>query len=896
MTYGLSPFRGRRRLGHGVSWRAGAQGVSSPFSAAVARPTPTGTIVTVTTATPTATIASDYAGLNPGDCLEFDDGTYDQSACFPSGYWRQGVIIRAKNRGAYDADPMGGGSGIHWARFTRNVVFQYGSGLGGTKSSISANNITIHDIHHTTAAGLWPADNASWTTVCPAASSTWGFLNLAVGVSGFSTLYNEFSMGYGATKDPFDPTFKYPDCNSPATFLINSDGTISSPGDHAGWGDATWLTYNRLLHGPYAISGASSAVGSGLTIYGNYFHDLSHCLNGIVPSGGAFLLRHNWMQRSYHDFGTISTANTTPPASIEMAQNVWMDPTGNQFDNANPHVDTNQLFWSLNGGGSVRPANIRSSRNLLMSSIANIRAAAQFNFLQLSAGHYASGNDIIAIAPKLRENIGVMSGSAIGAALGVSEDFYVRGNEVWNPSTLSNGSTTVVAELSVDSVWGVSTAHSNKGLFADNVFEADPIADSGATLATMTKTNNAILGPHDARTLSEATVFSGDVATWPASPHAAFELRRKRAAYSTLGTAAPDIATFLLGDMDWTGERPFLGFVDAAGQTAGAAVPSNPAWIHGGDPGDLLAFDPKGLQWQLLAADRTTVLQTWSTTARNVAVDGGYIQLQTTAPAQGTTINFAPTLGGVAQPWNVGSASTAVYPIIAFAGGDDLYARSTGGLGPDGTFATVALMRFNMSAKPTASQTIYGSTSGGRISIQILTTGIIRVTLFNSAAGSFARAETSVNVCDGVTHDIIISIDTSQPTNSAGVSVYVDGSPASNTAAVWAAGIINYSNATATYQIGGVLASGNAANFAGQIGALYLNVATRVDLAANASKFNADQIGTNGTGPSGAQPVGFFVGNASQWNAASGINWGTGAKYIKQGTAAVTDVSGGIWS
>ena len=890
------------RLPQGVS--SGGTGGPPAFAALVARPTPTGTTYTVTTATPSATIASTYASCLSGDCLQFDDGVYDQNACFPLGYNKAGVIIRAKNIGAYDADPMGGNSGSHWARFTRMVTFLYKSGLGGTTSTISASNVTIHDIlHKSDNATIWPADNALWSTTCTAAvnKTPWGFLAIASGIGGASIIYNEFSMGYGTTGAAFDPTVKLADFNSPATFTINADGSITSGGTYTGHGDATFLTYNRVLWGPYAVVGPY--VGSGFTFYGNYVHDMSHGLNGIVPAGGAYLEMHNWFTRSYHDFGTISSGSATPPTSMHIDQNVWQDPFGDPLDNGNPHVDTSQIFWSITGGGTVRPFGIRASRNLLMCTASNVRGSAQLHFFQLSGGHYAAGgNDVIAIAPKIRENIGVMSGTSHATDLAVSEDFYFRGNECWHPDSLSNGTSVTSAAMTVDSAYGISTARSNKGLFADNVMESDVLNDGSGTAALVQKTNNALLGPRGTRAIAEASVFTGS-GVWPTTPYAAFQYRKKQAGYSTVGTQQADIAHFLLDTLSFTGERPFLGFIDQLNQTAGATITSNPAWVHGGNPGDVLSFAPDtGVTWYTVSAtDRTTVVQAAKTTSGSVTVDSEYVVQQVTAPTQGTSITKNSLLGGVAMPWTVSSASTAVYPIVQFDGTNYLTRSGTTGLAADGQKMTLALKLKFPAAAPAANITLFGESNGNTFQLLLLTTGALRLIVKNSAATVICQWTSPVSLCDGNTHTILIKVDMAQTTAAAGFSAVVDGvtsGTAPTTFDTSGTQNIYYSRTSSNYRFGSN-ATASAILSTGQLSFIYLNTVAALDVTNTTiqSKFNADQIVNNGSGPSGAQPAVFLVGNATQFEAGAtsptGSQWGSDVAWTRGGTNAITDVTAG---
>lgn len=870
-----------------------------------------------------ASIASAYAALQPGDCLQFAPGTYNQNACFPNGYNRPGVLIRARDIGANDVDPMGGGNGPHFARFQRTVIFEHTAGMGGTTCTISAADVTLQDITFTTAAALWPADGASWNSTNGHSGVTPPYVSLGATATRPRLLYCEFWTGHGLSKTLYDPqaTTRLSDMKSPAIFYwknvstneITHDLAQRDPGStntFTGWGDGNvsgvdYLPFNRIGTGPCGVRG-NSFNGEGLVVAGCYFHDMSCALKAVAAGSGSQIIAQNWMERIYQDMGNFSTGTNNVPSVMAFRQNVWADPFGNIYDNGNPHSDTSQVYISKTGGtgGPVYWSGIESSRNLVFQQ-KDTRGNIQLNFFQMSAGHYADppGNMAYGVATKVRENLAYMGGTSHGLDLGITENFYVRGNLVFHAPSLNNNvsqGVTVSATIPVaNKTTNTGAARANKSLFADNIFEAPMQPDGGGTLPETLTVNNAVLGVRTSRLIADAAVFLGNMAVYPTNLHDAYEKAKRQPSYVGMGPKSANIADFLLGSLDWTNERPFVGWADMVGATGGATVESSLSWVHGGDPGDVLAITPAaGVEWRKIGLDRSTVVAAYSSAPGTITVDAHYIQLRAIAPTQGQTAAKSVTVGGDVFSWSVNSASTAAFPIVSFAAANpDVYQQSTGGLGANGTKGTLALMRFYLAAPPSVMQTLYSSVGSARFAVQILTSGAIRVRFYNAAAGAFAYAQTAINVCDGAYHDILVSWDTTQTTAAAGAQVFVDGSSQNLTSATWAADTISYSTAGATYRIGGLAAAGNAANFSGRLGALWLDIVNQVDLtvSGNRSKFNADQIGTDGSGPTGSAPVVFIVGNAAQFNDAAGINRGSGAKYIKQGAAAVTDVSGSAW-
>lgn len=237
------------------------------------------------------------------------------------------------------------------------------------------------------------------------------------------------------------------------------------------------------------------------------------------------------------------------------------------------------------------------------------------------------------------------------------------------------------------------------------------------------------------------------------------------------------------------------------------------------------------------------------------------------------------------------AAATASFPVVAFdAATPDIFRFGTAtGIGTNGTVGTLALLGFKMAANPAAIVSVFTvGTGAARVLVQILASGLIQIRLRNSTA-YFATFSGTTNVCDNASHDILVSWDASDASSATGVKLYIDGVDVTN-ATAWTTGTIDYATSV-NYQFGANVSSGF------DCAAFYLNTAARVDItnAANRAKFAPAQIQADGSGPSGAQPHVFLVGNASQWNDAGGINRGSGAKFVKVGSAAVADVSGSAW-
>lgn len=490
-------------------------------------------------------------------------------------------------------------------------------------------------------------------------------------------------------------------------------------------------------------------------------------------------------------------------------------------------------------------------------------------------------------------NIGLSKVSTVGMQSEGIRNGYIYRNTIarFTYDDANNADTSVNCSITPPSTgWNPV---GEQTFFDSNIAESFSGMDGGVTTG-----NGVMLGSRGA-SIAYATVFASPPTaaagsgTWPTTRADVVAAFSPTAGYVGKGAGGSD------GYIDYTArtintsmEPIFVKFTSLSNQVAGSAVSSEWRKILGGPATGTYTVTNGTAQF----ADDAAGTNATAATTSGSYTRGKYMRLNLTNSASGSTATTATiTFNGTwARSFASTTASTASYPVVALdSTTPDLFRRASGTLGTDANVGTIALTRFKMAAPPGAVQTIFGASSGtARVQVQLVSTsGKLRINLFNGVSVLW-RIESNMNVCDGVARDILVSWDTSQTAESAGRSVYIDGLPDNSSAALWGTGgqVVSYSASVNAYQFGP--ATGN--NI--EIGAFYLNVAARVDLtdASNRAKFAPDLIGTNGTGPTGAQPVIFLVGNDTQWNA--GLNRGSGGVHNPVGSSAVTLVSGSAWT
>lgn len=254
------------------------------------------------------------------------------------------------------------------------------------------------------------------------------------------------------------------------------------------------------------------------------------------------------------------------------------------------------------------------------------------------------------------------------------------------------------------------------------------------------------------------------------------------------------------------------------------------------------------------------------------------VEIFTVTVQAGASLEYAP--------WNG--------PVVSFdSATPDLFRTASVGLAAaDDSKITVAVLGFKCAAPdPTNFQYIFTRNTGvGQVELVIVPgSGAMRLHIRNAAGSAIlARYSTSISVCDGDPHDIIFALDINDTSGATGADVYVDNvSRKTVTQAPAAPSVVPFTTAQ-LWQVGPREAW--VPNF--QLGGLYIKAGVRIDLnvEANRLKFLNSQMGSTGTAPTGSAPEVWIAGTASDYNGAGGINKGSGPKFVKVGSAEVSDV------
>lgn len=662
-------------------------------------------------------------------------------------------------------------------------------------------------------------------------------------------------------------------------------------------------------------SGATLPSGS-ITIRNNTLLDLGGGIKWAVgtTASGTLKINGNTIGRCYQDqISLIFGATSAEVTGIEICGNDLYDAFAQPQDNTNPHGDAIQI--SCVGVYPFPMPNWLIAGNILWFS-AGCRGQAQRIF--------ANGFDPTypLVAPIVVDNvmmsrvtthgITLVSDDAEGAAWAYvrrnimlakpTENALIQNEPFTNTTSGVTASTVTTATIKV----GNSTAYGEApNYIALNTAEAyisygtDRV--SGNITTGLGTTAGAYSTYFDTDTLGEwDAIVDADTALTALTPKSAYSANRPMTAGET--AAAFRSRWSVSGNRPWSSMPSWTDWVDLSGVVTSSTQTSEWAYVHAGEPGvTSRAISITGGEYRIADDRAGTNATAWGSTAGTIT-SGKFLQVRQTASGSGSTsTTLTVTIGSESMDWSVTTASSFARPIVSIEGTTPDLFRISGAstLGADGYTGTLALFGFKMASAPAAQRNIFFASAGTpRVQINVLTSGKIRIGLYNAAGTRFAALDTTANVCDNAAHDILVSWDTNDTSSATGADIYVDGS-SSKTATTWpgASTLVSYSSSITSYQFG------MPATDTMEIGGVFLHTGSRADLTSSAVRalFILDPavMGVDGATPLGSQPIHFLVGTAGQsggWNDAAGINFGSGSKFIKVASASATDVSGSAWA
>lgn len=645
----------------------------------------------------------------------------------------------------------------------------------------------------------------------------------------------------------------------------------------------TWAGQRRmgewLAFGDKA--GTSPAQSGPIVLENCDWRCLSNGFKMGIPSGQAVTFNGWTADRCYQDSLSFGLGQGSTPPEVTVAWGFCQRPFALQGDAGDPHGDGNQFFYSSGKTTIAHNPRIRIWGNVIVLGATRGSYSNLFFLSDMETanrGYYA----------EVTGNIGMGGGGLSGINVDNAIDTVIWGNSIGRDVPSGGNTTTPSLRLG-------PTSASGNNLCGNNIAEGMGNGNGPGTVET-TRWPNVLLGyrggliPYD-------TVFNTPETTDRNTLGKVLTAYQAEAAYTGKGHTLAGYVDFINRTIDRTKEPTFVAFPPKVDQPVSSVTESDWRRIIGG-PDAVSVSCAAGTEYRTADDAAGTVgLSAWASSG--TTAKGKYLQLRvTTAATNVTSTTGIVTLNGYSHTFAATTLSTATYPMVQFSG-DDRWQRVIGGLSAaDSYTGGFYLPRFKM-AQPGTTTSIFGTTSGSaQLLIQVLSTGIMRITLRNTTSGAFAIINTAVSVADvtATEHDIKVSWDTSQATSALGVSVYVDGA-VSVGSVTWAATPTLVSWSSGPSGGGSFSFGGTGAVFATfQTAGIWIHTADRPDLtsAVVRAKFYPDTIGSQGENPTGTAPAYWLNGNAAKWNGTSGLNDGANTNKFGGGSMTTPASTGGV--
>lgn len=613
------------------------------------------------------------------------------------------------------------------------------------------------------------------------------------------------------------------------------------------------------------------------------FKNVANALKPSIITGGITVTGCDF-SRVYMDYMSFGLNHPTVPFPITITFNTGSLPFSIAGKDAgDPHSDWIQVFADDIGGAGNTTAvdwdNVLIAGNIFQDGtcrggiqgmiIADMPTGISFAGWKVVGNHIASKS------------------LTLGITIVNVKDAYIFGNNVIrhdHTDSVNNLSAVVLRIPGIQDDPGGGYYAYGRSFLGSNIVEGLETNSWGLPEVNITRYPNTLLGSLGA-TIAYTTAFSAPTASRST-------VAQITSAYTPIGGAAGRGAFGVTSVVNHSAktytpanEPSYIGFNDLLGQTLGATITSEWSRVLGGTNGRSISIT--GGEFRIASDSIGTGATSWGSTSSTVN-PGQWVQVrQTASGSNGTTTTVTLTIGGEAFSWNVTTIAT---PFVAVDNGATARSNLTSIPNEAGIRKLVVAFR----AKPdtlVAGANMLADASASNFRAWTPTTTAYRGQFFGSTRCNLRPALTATTTAK--THIITLDLTNTNASQGCYWATLEDGILLNNTPGTGGAfdtrttagsgtdyGSFSPSTTGATGLFGAGAAlgvfgesDGGGTLFDGQFEFLWIDWGgssyTIPDITQSSvrSKWTSDQIGANGSGPTGSQPKLYFTGNASAWNA-----------------------------
>lgn len=679
------------------------------------------------------------------------------------------------------------------------------------------------------------------------------------------------------------------------------NATFSGYGPFTGHGDdfaTLCLAANRYVAAPRFIVGSAGAndfTGS-ITMLDNYVHGVAQALEAYLRGtkmAEDVIVGRNFTPYILMDHYNFACETGDEFRKVRFFNNIGFGVVADNYDSGNPHPDFVQIQATYNNAAGQPISGVKFGGNVVVSPKWHRGIMMQVRYMPLSNSHLATANDY-PYAQGFAFEDEVTVGCIKDLVFDVASNALWQNNVSLNEDGLSGRRIADGTYASITPRRGMAgksfqapegVMHVKNSIY-ETVFNDVPLDIVGG--------NNLMTGISGSRTTPLANFLNSPAMTIN-TVNDGYLFAKSKA--GSVGEGKGIRSATLYDHLSLPYASTFaLGFAMRRNADLSTLTTSSVGYVFGPDDAVYAVTPGAGVEWSATDAYGAALspARNWTTSAGTVP-EGALMSIRATTPATGAKkTTYSVNVNGVDIPWVVQTKSTITMPSVTL-GAHDLRRTATNLTGVSNSNKLSFAVRFKLASIGVAHSIIVPST-GGNISISINSTNRVNISLRNGTSQFMLNLQSTPTLAAATWYTLACSIDLDQANTDAGVQLLINGVQVTT----WVTNAFDNTKAPILFANGqtwGFFGNGSGLNkMSGDFEWMFIWPGAAINWLdpVQLMRLEPDYIGPkNGSAIYPAQlPAVALWGLATDVNAASGANFGTGGAIDNLGTDVTQTVAG----
>lgn len=662
------------------------------------------------------------------------------------------------------------------------------------------------------------------------------------------------------------------------------------------------IAANRYVAAPRFIVGSAGAndfTGS-ITMLDNYVHGVAQALEAYLRGtkmAEDVIIGRNFTPYILMDHYNFSCETGDEFRKVRFFNNIGFGVIADNYDSGNPHPDFIQIQATYNNAAGQPISGFKSGGNVVISPKEHRGIMMQVRYLPLSNSHLGTANDY-PYAQGFAFEDEVTVGCIKDLVFDAASNALWYNNVSLNEDGLSNRRRTDGTYASITPRRGMAgksfqapegVMHVKNSIY-ETVFNDVPLDIVGG--------NNLMTGISGAlpssRTVQLATILNNPTMTIT-TVNDGYLFAKSKAGSVAEGKGIRSASLYEHLQLPWASTFA-LGFATRRNADLSTLTTSSVGYVFGADDAVYNVTPGAGVEWSATDAYGAALspARNWTTSGGTVP-EGALMSIRATTPATGSKrTTYSVNVNGVDIPWVVQTKSTITMPSVTL-GAHDLRGTATNLTGVVNSNKLSFAVRFKLASIGVAHSIIVPGT-GGNISISINSANRVNIALRNGTSQFMLNLQSTPTLVAATWYTIACSIDLDQANTDAGVQLLINGVQVTT----WSTNVFDKNYAPILFAQGqtwGFFGNGSGLNkMSGDFEWMFIWPGAAINWLdpVQLIRLEPDYIGPkNGSAIYPAQlPAVALWGLATDVNAASGANFGTGGAIDNLGTDVTQTVAG----